>query len=332
MAAISGDQKQKLYVLAGFLGVLVLVGFLVMRTRSAPDESAAAPAITTAGAPVSPQVVTVKPTVAQIVKIVKVTEKKTAKAALVKAPVILVAKSAYVEPSRPDPFEPFYHPTPEPTVTPTPLPPPVELPLPPASVPLPALRLASSPPNTVLIGLPRPHNANYVLPGPIYLRGTGSIKGPDEGSIPIRSSNKRLSGVIIGDSVRALLEITTTDAAAGQGGGQGGGQGEGGGAAGAATIVRVVQPGDEVDGIKILRIERVFEGGRQITRMFVREGNEERFVDLRPSPTPPAAAGAGFGSEGGSSSPGGSSAPGSPFGAIRPSPGGFPRGSRPQGP
>ena len=322
MAAISGDQKQKLYILAGFLGALVLVGYFVMSTRSAPDEAVAAPPVTTtriiAAPPIRPAA---RPTTEQVIKIVKTTP-KAVKVVVAKAPVILVAR---VEPSRPDPFEPFYYATPEPVATPTPLPPPVELPLPPASVPLPTVTLASAPPNTVLIGLPRPRVASYVLPGPTYLRGSISSNKGAEGGIQIRSANKRLSGVIIGDSVRALLEITTGDAA-GQGGGEGGGGGADAGAA--ATIVRVVQPGDEVDGIKILRIERVYEGGRQITRMFVREGNEERYVDLRPSPTPPTAVGSGLGSEGSSSSSMGSSPGGSPFGAIRPAPGGFPRGGR----
>ena len=173
--------------------------------------------------------------------------------------------------------------------------------------------------------MPRPHGAGYLLSGPTYLgnNGISSTKGNSE-SPAIRSANKRLSGVIIGDSVRALLEITVGDAAAGGGHGQDGGAD---GGAAETTVVRVVQPGDEVDGIKILRIERVYEGGRQITRMFVREGNEERFVDLRPSPTPPVAAtSGGSGSEGSSSGSSGSSS-GSPFGAIRPARGG--RGPQP---
>jgi hypothetical protein len=74
-----------------------------------------------------------------------------------------------------------------------------------------------------------------------------------------------------------------------------------------------------VDGIRILRIERMYEGGRQITRMFVQEGTEIRFVDLRPSPNPVGAV-AGAGGEGAPPAP-----PGAPFGAIRP----VPRGGRP---
>jgi len=242
------------------------------------------------------------------------------KTIVAKAPVVPAPNVATVEAPRPDPFEPFYYPMPEPEPTPTPVPPPVRLPPPPAvtlpsprgggaplSVAFAAPGLASAPPSTALIGLPRPHIARYnPLPGPVWNRVGTSPRAPD--APVIRSANKRLSGVIIGDSVRALLEITTGETA---GGGAGGGEG---GAAGATTIVRVVQPGDEVDGIRILRIERIFEGGKQITRMFVREGTEERFVDLRASPTPPVTAGGGS-SEGGPPAP-----PGAPFGAIRPVP------------
>jgi hypothetical protein len=89
-----------------------------------------------------------------------------------------------------------------------------------------------------------------------------------------------LSGVIIGDSVRALLEIS---------------QGDNNGT-GMNTVTRIVQPGDEVDGIRVLRIERTTEGGRPVTRMYIRENGVESFVDLRPAPK---AAGQGAGAPGG---------------------------------
>jgi hypothetical protein len=73
--------------------------------------------------------------------------------------------------------------------------------------------------------------------------------------------NKRLSGVIIGDGVRALLEINKGD----------------------TIVTRVVQPGDEVDGILVLSIQRVTVGNQTITRMLVRENGEEKYVDLKPS-------------------------------------------------
>lgn len=119
--------------------------------------------------------------------------------------------------------------------------------------------------------------------------------------------------------MRALLEIEVEGA-------EGGAGAEGGGGGGAQVITRVVQPGDEVDGIKILRINREFENGRPVTRMYIREGDQERYVDLRPAPAPPAGGGEGFeggspgggrGSFGGSGSPGSGSSSGG-FGGIRP--------------
>ena len=44
---------------------------------------------------------------------------------------------------------------------------------------------------------------------------------------------------------------------------------------------RIVQPGDEVDGITVLRIERVTEGGKPVTRVIIREGGQERAVILK---------------------------------------------------
>lgn len=90
------------------------------------------------------------------------------------------------------------------------------------------------------------------------------------------SSSARLAGVVIGDSVRALVEVTTPS-----------GQ----------VVSRVVQPGDEIEGIRILRLERVEEGGQSVTRMTVSQNGREQYFTLRPSSTPrgTGAAGGGFG-------------------------------------
>ena len=341
MAALSGDQKKKLGVLAGFLGVLVIVGVFAMRggkeesgppaAPTAIPAAGAAPAAPAAagapaagapggGAPASAPAKAPAPAPAAAKAAGKPAAGKPAakKPMLAKAPVVRPPKYVPVEVSRHDPFEPFFYATPIPEPTPTPVPPPVILP-PPPTVPLPAPRLVGAPPTTAIIGLPRPRIATYTpLPGPVWMRRTGGMTAPPIAETVLRSSNKRLSGVIIGDAVRALLEITTGETAAGGGA-------EAGGAA--ATIVRVVQPGDEVDGIKILRIERIYEGGKQVTRMFIREGTEERYVDLRNAPTPPATA-AGTGGEGGEGGEGGAPAPPGgpggrpPRGGIRPAPGG----------
>jgi hypothetical protein len=122
--------------------------------------------------------------------------------------------------------------------------------------------------------------------------------GPPNGFIsggPVgiaRSSNKRLSGIIIGDGVRALLEIDGED----------------------GKVTRVVQPGDEVDGILVVRIERNTEGGQATTRMVIREGNEDRYVDLRPSPQARAATTGDAGDTAGATTPRGR--PGGGFGAM----------------
>lgn len=84
----------------------------------------------------------------------------------------------------------------------------------------------------------------------------------------LESPNKRISGVIIGDSVRALLEIEGQPA-------------------------RIVQPGDEIDGIRILRIERITQAGRPVTRLIIRENGEERSVVLKSAPRDAAGGGVG---------------------------------------
>ena len=168
---------------------------------------------------------------------------------------------------RTDPFERFALPLPPPPPPPVPIPAPVEI-MPPSSmgpggIGLPPMGLGNTR-SEILVNLPpiTPRRVataptaprSFVLPG---TQGTGG------GSI-LRAQNKRLSGVVIGDSVRALLEVTIGD----------------------KVTTRVVQPGDEVDGIHILRLERVVEAGQTVTRLVVRENNQEQYVELRPSPQP----------------------------------------------
>ena len=90
-------------------------------------------------------------------------------------------------------------------------------------------------------------------PGPVGAAGAAGIT---------ESPNKRVSGVIIGDSVRASIEITD----------------------GETKTTRIVQPGDEIDGIRILRIERATQAGRTVTRVIIRENGEERSIVLKPAP------------------------------------------------
>lgn len=91
-------------------------------------------------------------------------------------------------------------------------------------------------------------------------RRTTGAGGGAGGAGPSPSFDKRLSGVVLGDGVYALLEI----------------QGPRG-----TLVTRVVQPGDEVDGITVLNIQRFNDGTRTVTRMLIRENGEERSVELR---------------------------------------------------
>lgn len=174
--------------------------------------------------------------------------------------------------SRRDPFEqPYFFPTPVPAPRPTLAPPPIPTPLPPIPVPSPSdmdLAPLALPGINGSAALQRP----LILPPVTIGRLDQSTRRPAEAFPPTRtlgaaggagvpspSYDKRLSGVVIADGVRAILEI----------------QGPSG------PISRVVQPGDEVEGITILNIQRFNDGTRTVTRMLIRENGEERTVDLR---------------------------------------------------
>jgi hypothetical protein len=182
---------------------------------------------------------------------------------------------------RNDPFEPV--PLPPPVVVATPPPPVVLNPpsvaiappggfssgLPPFGISDSSTHFGGTPPARILAGLAPPRISHVattpMAPKIVTLSGEGGVT---------RSPNKRLSGVVIGDSVHALLEISQGSNNMGMGGETGA----------ATTITRIVQPGDEVDGIRVLRIERTTEGGRPVTRMYIVENGEESYVDLRPAP------------------------------------------------
>lgn len=93
--------------------------------------------------------------------------------------------------------------------------------------------------------------------------------GDNAGGAPQLSYDKRLAGVIIGDGVRALLELPSGDQ-------------------------RVVQPGDEVEGIRVLNIERFRQGDRTVSRMLIRDTDgSQKYVELKASPNPPGGGGEG---------------------------------------
>lgn len=233
-----------------------------------------------------------------------------------------------LSPYRRDPFVPFVvvppPPTPAPPLpTPTPIPRPVIIPQP-ESVDVPR-------PGGGTFGGGGGVDAGFAVPG---VSGSGSSAGagplilpavviprlnstkiaPTNAFPPPRSSSgagsvlaspsfdKRLSGVVIGNGVRAILEINN----------------------GAVPKTYVVQPGDVVEGITILNIQRYNEGGTQVTRMLIRENGGERTVDLKPGP-PRTSANGEFGSpEGGfGGAPGGFGGAPRSFGGA---PNGFSRG------
>lgn len=283
-------EQRKLYTLLGVAGALALVGGGVYSSgmlsggsdTSAVDTSAATTA--TSPEPDSPPPADEGAAGAVDAGTSGATPAGATPAATVKGGAFPVARF------RRDPFQRVY-------LIPTPLPPPPPVPTPAPPVPLPppvdvpGVNEVSpmSPgglPGISPIGLPgggpgagrsassqqplnlppvsfnrlnqtaRRSSNNDAFP-PRRTTGGGGGGG---GAGPSPSFDKRLSGVVLGDGVYALLEI----------------QGPRG-----TLVTRVVQPGDEVDGITVLNIQRFNDGTRTVTRMLIRENGEERSVELR---------------------------------------------------
>ncbi len=264
--AIGDDEKKKLMVLGGLLVAIIVVVMVLYNPfgggsgddegAQTPTTNAAAPAEVPAGDPGA-------------------TPAATAGAGAPAPGGITAASLVSLDGYRADPFQPFVLPTPPP---PPPPPPPVEIPqpvdiLPPNSggydgIGIPPMGVGGS--GARPLALLPPIVPRRVATAPTAPR-VAVMPGGDMGTGGgvLRAQNKRLSGVVIGDSVRALLEVTVGD----------------------KITTRVVQPGDDVDGIRILRLERVVEAGQTITRLVVRENNQEQFVELRPAPQQQAAGG-----------------------------------------
>ncbi len=294
--AMGPEDKKKVYALGGLAGLLGIVGLIVWHpwagssasgtssgpvptilTGASPSASGAPPSSAggsggssalSAGAPGS----------------AGSTGTATGGAQLVAA-----------EQFRPDPFFPTYTkvpappppvPTPRPTPRPTPIPGPLSLPQPseirsvaPADLPsFPGGNTRSK----ILGGLPSARisrlvnapTAPRVQEPPVTPGGTGT-----DGTLE-RSPNKRLAGVAIGDSVRALLEVQ--DATTGD------------------FRTYIVQPGQRIDAenLQVLRIERTTEGGQARVRMIVRENGQIRVIDLREGSRPDIATTGAAGSSG----------------------------------
>jgi len=285
MVSIGTDNKKKLYMLAGLAGVLgILVAVVILPKGGSGDPPA--PAGNTAGnaaggpaagaPPASPAAGPAAGAPAAAAPAAGAAPPAAAPAA---GPVISPVGLLVVPRPRADPFLPYYTPTlPPPPPTPPPLPPPPPLVLPgldagmsDAGVGLSGSSGSGGTPPAVLVGLPGikfPQASSPDTPDDVNVPGASS-EGPGGVAAAVQSTDKRLSGIVIGDSIHALLEIST----------------------GTETITRVVRPGDEIEGIKILRIGRIEENGIQVTRMYVLENGEERYFDLRGGrtiPPPPA--------------------------------------------
>lgn len=280
-------EQRKLYTQLGVIGALALVagvmylpGMFSGNSDQGTSGATATPSVTPAATSAT-SVSTTDPTGAAG----KVTPGTSASSS--PATPVTVATGAVVPAARfrPDPFQRVYFiPTPTPLPPPpTPTPRPVVIP-PPISIPSPSDDIAPMSPMSP-IGLPgvtgnsRQAPQSFNLPPVSINRLDQAARRPTDafpprrtlgatagsvGGVPSVSTDKRLSGVIIGDGVRALLEI----------------QGPQG------VMTHVVQPGDEVEGVTVLNIQRFNDGTRTVTRMLIRENGEERTVDLRASPNP----------------------------------------------
>lgn len=283
--AIGADDKKKLIVLGGLVGFVALVAVGVFALR--PKKTTTTAGTTTVpGAPPMPDAADMpsQPGGGQ------------APAANASAPAgggggaggVTAVSLASLSGSRPDPFTPEY------ILPPPPPPPPVELPqpellptpqggyagLPPAYVG--GHQVAGNTPSTALVGLPPillPRQTR-VATAPQQFEAPKQVGGTE---LATPSFNKRLSGVIIGDSVHALLEVSNAS----------------------GTQTYVVQPGDTVAGIRILGIQRVQEGGKTVPRMLISENGEGKYVELRASFTQQTDMQPGGGPEGMPGAPGG---------------------------
>ena len=327
MALALDDNKKKIFLLVGIAGLLGIGALFLLpkgkNTSDVPTPPKVPVAAATGAASSAPDGEGGAPSAADAV-------------GGTTGPIVVAAA-----PYRSDPFVPFFTkplppPTPQPTPRPLPTLPPPEIIPPPADIPaprseggspysLPSLN-SNSRRTTALVGLPsaRIPRLTNVPTAPRVQVAPPSVGGGSQPALQ-RSPNKRLAGVVIGDSVRALLEVEDVSAAGG--GSSSGEYGEGGGQAPPKTYI--VQPGQEIpeEGIKVLRIERTTEAGRTRVRMVVTENGVLRYIDLREGNTQAGGVGAYGGSSGGY--PGGSSGGGYPGGGYPGGAGG--RGGYPGG-
>ncbi len=314
--AMGPEDKKKVYAFGGLAGLLGIVGLIVWHpwAGSGTADTAAStstPSTLTASAPGAGALPGSPPSAAAgsggLSGAGSPGSEGTAGAGGAAPQLVAVAAEQF----RDDPFVPFYTvpptplpplPTPRPRATATPIPPVLILPIPGETRSEAATELPSIPGgntrSTVLAGLPSARISRLVNAptAPRVQAPPVSPGGTDASGNLERSPNKRLAGVAIGDSVRALLEVQ--DASSGE------------------FRTYIVQPGQRIDAenLQVLRIERTTEGGQTRVRMIVRENGQIRVIDLREGQRPDiVTAGAGAGGEGSAAGSGGY-------------PGGFPGG------
>lgn len=279
----TSPDKKKLFIALGVAGIAVLGigGFFVMRSMSGGDTQAATNSVdaNAATAGLSPDGSGAPGSTMADGGIPPATATQISTGG---NPSTLLPLSPY----RRDPFQPFFiipTPTPPPPPAPpvpkpTPIPQPVQIPqINPVDIPRPGGGgFGGAAPGFAVPGI----NSSGASEGPLVLptvvipRLNSTKLVPTNAFPPPRSSSgdgsgtaspsfdKRLSGVVIGNGVRAILEIS----------------------GGPVPKTYVVQPGDVVEGITILNIRRYNESGTQVTRMLIRENGGERTVDLKPGP------------------------------------------------
>lgn len=283
---LGADDKKKIYILGALLGVLGLGG-LVLVLRPSGNRDASAPANSALGNSVSSRVPTSGQTGAPVLPPgsrssnfgATTLAAQTATASTVD-PATLTPQIPGIGRTRDNPFLPVTLTALPPTPTPAPPPPirrivrdAVPVSLPPFSPPSLGtganLPLNSFPPGaqnnvaSTTLYLPAATifgGTQRAEPAPLPQIGGLTVGAPGAQTEATNASGKRVAGVIVGDTIRALIEY------------QENGQ----------TVSKIVQPGDEVGGMKILSIQRVRSGEQSIIRVTASENGQEEYFDLGP--------------------------------------------------
>ncbi len=281
---LGADDKKKIYILGGLLGVLGVVAVVLLHpfgggntsttTSSAIGNSVGYSPIRPGGpvAPVMPPV----PGGANFGTTAASVTAPSAGAATTN-PATLTPQIPGIGRTRANPFMPVTLSA----LPPTPTPPPIRqivreavpISLPPfsppslgsgAGLPSNAFALGSQtnvasttlylPPATIFGGTQRTE------PPPLPQVGGLTVGEPGAQTEATNATGKRVAGVIMGDTIRALIEY------------QENGQ----------TVSKIVQPGDEVGGMKILSIQRVRAGEQSVVRVTASENGQEEYFDLGP--------------------------------------------------